>query len=69
MGTISQRRGSVRGAPPDVYVGFGSFHKNEEEEDKSMEPVAQLFGNMIAAAVAYLVIFFLVVASWVIWRE
>jgi hypothetical protein len=32
MGTISNKRGSARGAPPDVYLPFGSFH-NEGDDD------------------------------------
>jgi hypothetical protein len=40
--TIGTKRGSVRGAPPDVYVGFGEFDETEE----AWEPTIRLAKNM-----------------------
>jgi hypothetical protein len=36
--TIGNRRGSVRGAPPGVYIGFGTY---ADEDDR--EPWADAF--------------------------
>lgn len=57
--TIGDRRGSVRGAPPDLYIPFGSFG-NEEEATK---PAIQFFGFLLKGAGFFL----LVMLALVVW--
>jgi len=59
--TIGDRRGSVRGAPPDVYVGFGDFG-NDEQMAEAFLPVIKFFGFLLKGAVLFLLLMFLLVA-------
>jgi len=61
--TVATRRGSVRGAPPDVYVPFGTYAMDGLEE--RIRDVVRFFGFffkglfvvvMIFCAIALLVI-------------
>jgi len=56
--TIGNKRGSVRGAPPDVYMGFASFHGSEEEENDAIKPAIEFFSLIVKGAVIYLVCVF-----------
>jgi hypothetical protein len=47
MGNIANKRGSVRQAPPDVYMGFASSDGNPE----AMDEVITLFGRFTLYAV------------------
>lgn len=58
--TIGNRRGSVRGAPPDVYMGFASGDVDSESMDESIE----IFGNLFTMAVGWTVLFFIVAICW-----
>jgi hypothetical protein len=53
--TIGDKRGSVRGAPPDVYLGFTSFEKKSEEAEV-FGPVLDFFGCLCKGALLYLAI-------------
>lgn len=60
--TIGNKRGSVRGAPPEVYLGFTAVHGSEEEEADAMRPVIHHFACCGRAALYYLLGVFI----WVI---
>jgi len=51
--TIGDRRGSVRGAPPDVYMGFASADDGDSE---AMDEAITLFGRFVLYAVGSIVL-------------
>jgi len=53
--TIGDKRGSVRGAPPDVYIPFGSFSSSERSAEEAMRPVIRFFGMIFQWMIFYLV--------------
>lgn len=59
--TIGNKRGSVRGAPPDVYVPFGSFGEDDDPApwQDSFDYCKGLLGGMV--------FFLLVIGACVIW--
>lgn len=61
--TISNKRGSVRGAPPQVYVPFSSF-TSEADEGDVFRPVIFFFGGLIKAAIAYVITIFFIFLFW-----
>lgn len=58
--TIGDRRGSVRGAPPDVYVAFGDYG-DEDTIAEAFRPVIRFFGFLFKGAALFLVVLFLLV--------
>lgn len=56
--SIGSKRGSVRGAPPSVYVPFGTY----DPDTQKIREAIKFFGDWLKIAVAFiLLIFFLVV--------
>ena len=58
--TIGNRRGSVRGAPPDVYIGFGTYNnENDIEPWKQGIKICQhmLYAGLCIVILGVLVIF------------
>ena len=60
MGSISNKRGSVRQAPPDVYMGFMSG----DAESEAMDEAISFFGNLFLIGVGWVVLFFVAVLCW-----
>lgn len=58
--TIGDRRGSVRGAPPDVYVPFGSFG-DDEQMAEAFRPVLRFFGFLFKGLGLFLIVMFCLV--------
>lgn len=54
--TIGNKRGSVRGAPPDVYMGFASIDGNSEAMDETITLAKRFLlygvGTILLAVVA-----------------
>jgi len=63
--TVGNKRGSVRGAPPDVYLPFCSL---DGDDDDSLRPAIQLFGHFFKGAALFLVIIFALVL-WLAFTE
>ena len=62
--TIGDKRGSVRGAPPDVYLGFASCDSgNEHELAAAFRPILLFFKHLFTGAGLFL----LVMAFCIIW--
>ena len=59
--TIGNKRGSVRGAPPDVYVGFSSF--GDEDDPETWEETLDFFKGLLGG-LAFIV---LVIVACVLW--
>mgnify|MGYP003118130568 CR=1 len=51
--TIGDQRGSVRGAPPEVYAGFAS----NDDDPESWKETLKLGGHFLLAALAWLLLF------------
>lgn len=51
--TIGNKRGSVRGAPPDVYVGFASF---DDDDGAAWEDALDVYKGFICGLVFFTVI-------------
>jgi len=62
--TIGNKRGSVRGAPPDVYIPFGSFTDGDEREP--WEDAFNLGKMVLKMAAAWVVIWSLIVILWAV---
>ena len=52
--TIGMRRGSVRGAPPGLYVPFGTYHPDE----KQLRETIKFFSNWFQIAIIFVVVIF-----------
>jgi hypothetical protein len=50
--SIGFKRGSVRGAPPQVYVPFGAYGPTDE----SIRGAIRFFGTWLQAAIIFVVI-------------
>lgn len=64
--TIGNKRGSVRGAPPQVYIPFSSF---TDESDPGHDPFAEtitLFKRFVLFGLGWLLIFFLLTVLWAV---
>ena len=62
--TIGSRRGSVRGAPPGVYIGFGTYTNQND-----IEPWAQAFRlckQFLCFGLGILILSFIGVCLWAI---
>lgn len=59
--TVSQRRGSVRGPPPTVYIPFGDYVPDAEEAE-ALKPAIEFFGNLLKWAAIYILLAFLFIA-------
>jgi len=64
--TIGNRRGSVRGAPPDVYMGFMDASAGAEDEKAIWEPVFRLLRSWGGFAVAWVLFYFFMAILWAI---
>jgi hypothetical protein len=51
---IGAKRGSVRGAPPSVYVPFGTYHPDEHQ----LRQTIRFFGDWLRIAVWFVVVIF-----------
>lgn len=60
--TIGNRRGSVRGAPPDVYIGFGTY-TNENDLEPWADAI-RLCKHFIMFAVGWSLLFLIIVILW-----
>jgi len=58
--TIGNRRGSVRGAPPDVYVGFASI----DDDGESMGEAVALFVKFFLIAGMWIFLYFILAVLW-----
>jgi len=56
--TVGSRRGSVRGAPPSVYVPFAQYGKEDDLID-AMRPIIRFFRQIGQCLVFLVVIIFL----------
>ena len=54
--TVSNKRGSVRGAPPDVYMAFSTFGDGDEDNDRVIGEVVDWTKSMLMAAIWFIVI-------------
>ena len=66
MNTIGNKRGSVRGPPPSVYIPFGGYGPDPAEV---VRPALNFFGNLIKIAIGFIILMFLLVAFAAIFRE
>lgn len=57
--TIGDKRGSVRGAPPDMYIPFGSL--GDDDDPAPWEDVFDLAKAGLTAAGLFLLLVFLLV--------
>lgn len=60
MGSISNKRGSVRQAPPDVYMGFMSG----DSESEAMDEAVSFFGSLLVIGIGWVVLFFFCAVLW-----
>lgn len=61
--TIGNKRGSVRGAPPDVYIGFGTYtNENDREPWEDAFRLIRHFGAIIIIWVLMVFFFWIAVA-------
>ena len=60
--TIGNRRGSVRGAPPDVYIGFGTY-TNENDAEPWADAI-RLAKHFILFGVGWCLLFLILVILW-----
>lgn len=60
MGSISNKRGSVRQAPPDIYMGFVSG----DEDSEAMDEAISFFGNLFWMGLGWVVLFFVAACCW-----
>jgi hypothetical protein len=68
--TIGNKRGSVRGAPPDVYVPFGSF--TDEDDAEPWIEALSLCKRMAFIAIGWVILvffFWIAVAFGIIPKE
>jgi hypothetical protein len=61
--TIGYKRGSVRGAPPQVYIPFGTFEQNEDDPEP-WESVFDYVKGLLLAALGFVILGFL----WVLYH-
>jgi hypothetical protein len=52
--TIGSRRGSVRGAPPQVYVPFGLYNPDEHQ----LRQTIRFFGDWLKIAAFFVLVIF-----------
>ena len=62
--SIGAKRGSVRGAPPQVYVPFGLYNPDERQ----LRETIRFFGDWLQIAVIFVLVLF-ALALYVIFRE
>lgn len=60
--TIGNRRGSVRGAPPDVYIGFGTY--TDENDIEPWQDAIRLCKHFILFGIGWLFLFLIIVVLW-----
>jgi len=65
--TIGDKRGSVRGAPPDVYIQFGSCV--DEDETEHFRPILDYISGGFKIVLTGLVAFALVFLYWLFFLE
>jgi hypothetical protein len=56
--TIGDKRGSVRGAPPDVYIPFGTFQDDEDDLNEAFRPVIKFFGQLALSGLLFVFVIF-----------
>jgi len=62
--TIGFKRGSVRGAPPDVYIGFGTYaNENDREPWADAFKLCKHYGII---ALGLVLLFFVGSVLWVL---
>lgn len=60
--TIGNKRGSVRGAPPQVYIGFGTYTDGDDREPWA--DALRLCKHFAIFAAGWVLIFFIIVILW-----
>jgi hypothetical protein len=61
--TIGNKRGSVRGAPPDVYIPFSDFSSGNEDP---FSEAAEIFKSFLLMAIASILVVFFTLILWAI---
>ena len=62
--TIGNRRGSVRGAPPDVYIGFGTYAN--EDDIEPWEDAIRLSKHFVIIALGWVLLCFVIALLWAV---
>jgi hypothetical protein len=60
--TIGDRRGSVRGAPPDVYLAF--MHSDSDDLEAQWAPTFTFFKAIFVVVPAFVIVGFVFYVFW-----